>query len=210
MPDSTPLEVRAAPVQQRGQERVDKLLDATARIIEESGIAGLTTSAVAEQSGSSVGVVYRYFPNIDSLVFALAERNLERYMGRLRADLESGRAPDWRSFVRLAIDIYAEFARTEPGFSRIRFGDIVAMRFTTRQQTNNRELADALSGFMTELYGFPAGPDLDFATEVAMEVADGLTRRAFQFEDEGDYRFVRAAMEQIIAILEPHAPKAES
>ena len=71
--------VRTEPVQQRSSERITALLDAAAELIDRNGIDGLTTSDVAARSGSSVGVVYRYFPNIQSLLRALAARNMEKF-----------------------------------------------------------------------------------------------------------------------------------
>ena len=70
--------MRTEPVQQRSAERITLLLDAAATLIDDSGIDGVTTSAVAKRSSSSVGVVYRYFPNIQALLRSLAARNMER------------------------------------------------------------------------------------------------------------------------------------
>src|ERR1700744_3397739 len=71
--------VRTEPVKQRSAQRVAHLLDTAAALIDEAGIDALTTSEVAARSDSSVGGVYRYFPNIQSLLRALAARNLERF-----------------------------------------------------------------------------------------------------------------------------------
>jgi AcrR family transcriptional regulator len=62
--------IRTAPIQQRSSERITLLLDTAASLIDENGIDKLTTSDVAARSRSSVGVVYRYFPNIQSLLRA--------------------------------------------------------------------------------------------------------------------------------------------
>lgn len=201
-----PLDIRTTPVQQRGLERVDKLLDSAARIIDQQGIAGLTTSAVAEDSGSSVGVVYRYFPNVDALLIALADRNRQRFVTELTDRVERGAAPNWQSFIRVCIRVFADFSRREPAFATVRFGDVIAMRFTTRQVTANQELALGLDQFLHDLYGFEQTPALHFATELAMECADACTRRAFFTDPKGDERFIAASERIIAAILYPHAP----
>jgi len=206
MPTSEPLDVRATPVQQRGLERVDKLLDSAARIIDSQGIAGLTTSAVAEESGSSVGVVYRYFPNVDALVSALAERNQQRFMAELGERLERGLAPTWHDFVRICIDTFADFSRDEPGFSTLRFGDIIALRYTQRLANSTAQIGGALEVVLHAHYGFEQTDGLRFAIEVAMECADAITRRAFFLTPEGDARFTDAAVRVIIGILHPHSP----
>ncbi len=206
MPTSESFDVRATPVQQRGLERVDKLLDSSARIIDSHGIAGLTTSAVAEDSGSSVGVVYRYFPNVDALLAALADRNRQRFMIEIANRIEQGGAPDWYAFVRLCIETFSDFARAEPAFSTLRFGDVIALRYAHRQATTNDTLAKFLDAFLHEQYGFEITPDLTFATELAMECADAVTRRSFFTSPEGEPRFTEAAVRIITAILYPHSP----
>src|SRR6187431_3310269 len=86
------LSVRAEPVQQRSAERITALLDAAADLIDEHGIDGLTTSDVATRSASSVGVVYRYFPNIQSLLRALAVRNMDRFNARMAEQVKGNEA----------------------------------------------------------------------------------------------------------------------
>src|SRR5690606_28170896 len=83
------LSMRTTPVQQRGADRITQLLDAAAELIDDQGIDGLTTTAVAARSGSSVGVVYRYFPNIQALLRGLAARNHQEYGKRALEAVES-------------------------------------------------------------------------------------------------------------------------
>ncbi|WP_137936597.1 TetR/AcrR family transcriptional regulator [Chitinivorax sp. B] len=66
---------RKAPRQQRSQQTVEIILQATARIFAEKGYAGTNTNLVAEHAGVSVGSIYQYFPNKDALVAALHDRH---------------------------------------------------------------------------------------------------------------------------------------
>ena len=126
--DFVPATVRTEPVQQRSTERITSLLDAAASLIDQNGIDGLTTSDVAARSGSSVGVVYRYFPNIQSLLRALASRNMERFTARIFGP--AAEAPDtWMAAMNTAIDSYIELLREEPGFRALGFGDVIDKRF---------------------------------------------------------------------------------
>ena len=45
-------------------------MTATIRIIEEEGLVRVTTNRVAERAGVSVGSLYQYFPNKESLIDA--------------------------------------------------------------------------------------------------------------------------------------------
>jgi len=199
---------RTTPVQARGLARVDALLDAAAEIVDTAGVVGMTTSAIAERSGSSVGAVYRYFPNADAVLIALAARNRERFMQRVSETFAEQQPADWMAFSRMCVDVYAALGSDTPGFRVVRFGDVVSMRFANQEASNNEQLAQQLDDVLLERYGFEGTQALLFATQVAMECADALTRRAFLRETAGDERFLIAAKELIIGILALHAPEA--
>jgi AcrR family transcriptional regulator len=69
-----PAEPRRHPQQERGEKRVEELLDAAAAVIAEVGVEAATTNAIAERAGSSVGSLYHFFPNKDAIVLGLAAR----------------------------------------------------------------------------------------------------------------------------------------
>jgi AcrR family transcriptional regulator len=87
-------EPRKTPAQRRGYETIDRILDETARILELDGYGGLNTNAVAAAAGLSVGSVYQYFPNKDSIITALAARSLDEAADRIVECLESPRLVD--------------------------------------------------------------------------------------------------------------------
>ena len=72
------LSPRKSPRQSRSQATVNAILDATARILLERGLDGVTTNAVAALAGVSVGSLYQYFPNKDALIAALHARHGEQ------------------------------------------------------------------------------------------------------------------------------------
>jgi AcrR family transcriptional regulator len=74
----TALTPRKSPRQARSQATVDAILDATARVLVDRGYAAANTNLVAELAGVSVGSLYQYFPNKDSLVRALHDRHARR------------------------------------------------------------------------------------------------------------------------------------
>jgi AcrR family transcriptional regulator len=184
--------VRTEPVQQRSAQRVAHLLDTAAVLIDELGIDGLTTSDVALRGDSSVGVVYRYFPNIQSLLRALAARNMSRFTESIFDAMVSD-SVQWRQTVDIAIDTFIEFNRSEPGFRALRFGDIIDDRFLEPEFSNNGVFARALGGLLAEKYGFVPNEKLLFDIEVAIEVADALLQRAFLLDKRGEQRFIDAA-----------------
>ena len=73
---------RRKPIQPRSVFTVNAVLEATARILTEQGLDRLTTNAVAELAGVSVGSIYQYFPSKEALVAELRSRH-EREIGEV-------------------------------------------------------------------------------------------------------------------------------
>lgn len=66
---------RKLPQQERARATVEVILEAAARILVKHGFDGMTTNHVAEKAGVSVGSLYQYFPNKESLVAELERRH---------------------------------------------------------------------------------------------------------------------------------------
>ncbi|MFM9877926.1 MAG: TetR family transcriptional regulator [Rhodoglobus sp.] len=196
------LAVRTEPVQQRSTERIASLLDAAAHLIDQNGIDGLTTSDVATRSGSSVGVVYRYFPNIQSLLRALAVRNLERFIDRIK---DVGDGAHWIDATDAIIDAYIDLARTEPGFRAVRFGEVIDERFIHQSKEGTRtSIAHMVDTLLVSRYGFVASDSLSFDVEVIVELGDALLHRAFLYEPAGDDRFISKLRSLVRDYLTPY------
>jgi AcrR family transcriptional regulator len=53
------------------------------RLIQRGGMDGLTTNAIAEAAGVSIGTLYQYFGNRDAVLEALSRRELEGLSNRV-------------------------------------------------------------------------------------------------------------------------------
>lgn len=196
--------IRTEPVQQRSADRIASLLDTAAALIDERGIEGLTTSDVAVASGSSVGVVYRYFPNIQSLLTALATRNLQRFTERVFGAPEQ--AQSWQTAMNSAIDSCVDLCRNEPGFRALGFGDVIARRVLQSEvDSNNAVLARGFDELLVERYGFQPGEQFSFDIEVVIEIGKALLTRAFLTDSHGDPRFIEKLRVIVDEYLAPHA-----
>jgi AcrR family transcriptional regulator len=71
-------EPRKTPVQARAAVTVDAISEATIQVLLSHGAGRLTTTRVAERAGVSVGALYQYYPNKQSLLFAVLEDHLDK------------------------------------------------------------------------------------------------------------------------------------
>jgi AcrR family transcriptional regulator len=76
---------RKAPQQSRSRVTVEAILDGAIRVLEQEGSLAMTTTRVAQAAGVSVGTLYQYFPNRQSILDALQEREFQRTTAMLQA-----------------------------------------------------------------------------------------------------------------------------
>jgi AcrR family transcriptional regulator len=74
------LRARRDPAQERSRQTVDAIVEAAGQLLVEHGRIGVTTNAVAERAGASIGSVYQYFPNKEAIFAALQERHRDQVM----------------------------------------------------------------------------------------------------------------------------------
>lgn len=75
--NKTALKPRKSPVQARSTATIEVLHEATIQVLLKEGIVKCNTTRIAEREGVSVGSIYQYYPNRDSLLAAVLQRHLD-------------------------------------------------------------------------------------------------------------------------------------
>ncbi|WP_327182194.1 TetR/AcrR family transcriptional regulator [Streptomyces sp. NBC_01334] len=197
VPQATSL--RRAPVQRRSAERLTRILDACADLLDEVGYDGLSTRAVAERAGVPIGSVYRFFGNKRQMADALAQRNLERYSERVTERLKGARRGDWRAAMDAVLDEYLAMKQTAPGFSLVDFGNQIPVG--ARHAEPNHRVADRLTDLLSDYLVREPDDDLRRTFLIAVETADTLVQLAFRVDPEGDPKVIDEARELLRAYL---------
>ena len=70
---------RKTPVQARSTASVTAILQATVQLLTKEGVAKITTRRVAARAGVSIGTLYQYFPNKNSLLYVLVRQQIESF-----------------------------------------------------------------------------------------------------------------------------------
>ena len=176
---------RKTPRQRRAQNSMDVVLEAAAQLLETGGEAGFNTNALAERAGVSIGTVYRYFPDKQSILRALAARETEAHRSAVMAVLDGGSpgvARD-RAIIRAFVQAFAGRSQAR----RIAVSALLA-------QADHRELAakfapvetamkNAQGAPLSEIQSFVLGRAVQGAMRAAvLEGADFLESQ--EFEDE--------------------------
>jgi AcrR family transcriptional regulator len=189
--------LRRVPVQGRSLEKVNRMLDACAALLDEGGYEALSTTQVADRAGVAIGSLYQFFPDKRAIVQALAMRNLDTYVTQVQARLASFAGGDWLESVEAVIDDFIGLHRTTPGFRTLRFGDVVDRHLIDEERDNDTVIAEELSQMMVRYFGMPDGPPLRLAVLVAVELADGLVKLAFRRDPQGDPEILAEARQVV-------------
>ena len=70
--------LRRQPKQQRGKERVNKILAAAAVVFEEVGYSAATTHLIAAKAGTAIGSLYQFFPDKAAIFQAMELYHVDR------------------------------------------------------------------------------------------------------------------------------------
>ncbi|MEV5878196.1 TetR/AcrR family transcriptional regulator [Streptomyces sp. NPDC052101] len=197
VPHATSL--RRAPVQRRSAERLTRILDACAELLDEVGYDALSTRAVALRAGVPIGSVYRFFGNKRQMADALAQRNLERYTEHVTRRLQKAHKGDWRAAMDAVLDEYLAMKRTAPGFSLVDFGNQIPVG--ARHAGPNTRVADLLTELLSGYLDRTPDDDLRRVFLVAVEAADTLVQLAFRTDPNGDEAIITETRELLRAYL---------
>lgn len=177
-----PAVLRRVPTQARSQEKVERALAAASALLEREGVGALTLTRVAREAGVSVGALYQYLPDRDTIVALLSAEHharLEAMMDQLVADVGTVTDP-----VGAALSAVARLYREQAGVRAMRrrlqpaaqLGETRAHK--ARMTAKVVELLDAL-GFRAEGGNARVARTVFFA-------ADALMHEAFEQDESGD------------------------
>ncbi|TBL40860.1 TetR/AcrR family transcriptional regulator [Verrucosispora sp. SN26_14.1] len=122
-PRPAPHQPRKTPRQQRAWQTRRRILDAAARVFAEYGHAAGTTDRIAAEARLSVGSLYQYFPNKDSILLTLALEHVDETAQAVRvslAGLPDGPVPVDR-WLPAVVGACAELHTRDPRLHRVLF-----------------------------------------------------------------------------------------
>jgi len=104
----TAFEPRKTPVQARAEVTVEAICEATIQVLLSHGADQLTTTRVAERAGVSVGTLYQYYPNKQSLLYAVMEEHLDRVATAVEAACEESCHKPLAEMIRHVVEEFVD------------------------------------------------------------------------------------------------------
>ncbi len=157
-----------APQQERGQRRVEQILDAAEGVFVDVGVGAATMQMIADRASASVGSLYHFFPNKEAIVEALGARYAEfvRQNNEAAMPLAMVHLPAADLFERV-LQAQVGFIESTPAFDAVH--DAVHRNCPAIYDALNQALVGHVGQFLALRY--PTMPEPERAASAMVAVA---------------------------------------
>jgi AcrR family transcriptional regulator len=191
---------RRKPTQKRSEQTVQRILDAAGELLAQIPLEFVTTSRIAKQAGISIGALYRFYPDKQTIFDAVAVRHVRNFQTWLEIGVIQPLERDLKEnlgglnpskFLENVIDTYVKYLDQNADFRALAFGRLISAGTKERQASPVTGLPSLLKNFMLGRMRIPSTPELDLTLRVVSEAGERLI--AFAYEQP-----TREARDQII------------
>lgn len=168
--------VHRAPAQARGKARMDAILEATAEMVAQGGLACVTMHLAAKRSGTSIGSIYHFFPDRDRLLHALMNRHAQA-IAEINQRFSGTTATQWQamtaeSAIAHLVTPYIAYVHQHP--------DFLAFVAAVEHQQGATSFRGILLAMLTARLPHLAAPALHNYTGLMHSIATGTMQAGFQ------------------------------
>jgi AcrR family transcriptional regulator len=198
---------RRAPVQLRSQQTVQRVLDAASALLQRVSLEEITTTRIAEEAGLSIGALYRFFPDKQTIIDAIAVRHVEcfkaevepKLMKLIVREVSSLRKIDPAVLLDAVIDAYVVYLDAHPDFRTISFGRHISPATREREASPQVGLPGLLKKFILRWLGMSDSSELDLRLRVVSEAGERLIAYAYERGTREERDRILAEMKRMLA-----------
>jgi AcrR family transcriptional regulator len=198
-------EPRKTPIQARSTVTVEAISEATIQVLLSHGAERFTTTRVAERAGVSVGTLYQYYPNKQSLLFAVLEHHMNNVATRVEAACESAcykpLAEMIKEMVEAFVDAKMERADVSAALYRVA-ADVGGPALIKRISQRSRK---AIAATLQTEPDAKSPPD-KFAIDIMLAAMAGVMRSLLEAGPTSDT--VRKSREQLVLLCQSYMAAA--
>ena len=178
-PTLTALGPRKTPVQARAAATVEAIFEAAIQVLLSLGADRLTTTRVAGRAGVSVGTLYQYFPNKQSLLFAVFEEHMGKVTRCVEAACERAHNQPLATMIEQVVEAFVDAKMERADISVALYkvsADVGGAAVLKRTIQRSRRAMEAMLQTAPDV---PMPPDR-FAVEMMQAAIGGVMRSAME------------------------------
>ena len=195
------------PQQARSWERFHRILDAAADLFVEIGYESVTTDDIAARADTSVGGLYRFFPDKLAVFHAL----LDRYLNQLRI---ISKALHTEEAMQVPLDIYIDqlvdgfdqFASANHGFRTVFVQSRLIPTTVAMNAAFYEELAQQFTVYFANHNSSLEKNQIDLIATISVEVACTLDILAVSRDRTFQHQVLGETKKLLIAYLKQYLP----
>lgn len=193
------LPVRRAPVQRRGASTVEAVLRACSALLARLPLEEVNTTRIAAEAGISVGALYRFFPDKQAILDAVAVRHMEEFRARMAKVLLKAAFRSGPEFLGRLLDAYIEYLEAHPDFRTLALGGHISALARESQTRPGAGPAGLLRAFMRRKLGVRDSAVLDLRLRMAVETGERMIAFAYAQEPPEERRKILEELKRMLA-----------
>ena len=191
---------RRLPLQSRSLKTCLRILDAASSLLTRLPLDEVTTTRIAAEARISIGALYRFFPDKQTIIDGIAVRHIGLFRSEVETtvitpllrEMENLDSFDPAAVLDRMIDAYVAYLDAHPDFRTISFGRHISAATKAREASPTTGLPAVLTTFLVDKLGIEFTPELELMLRVVSEAGERLI--AFAYEQP-----TRAARDRVIA-----------
>lgn len=198
---------RRAPMQSRSLQTINRVVEAAGALLGRMPQEEVTTTRIAVEAGISIGALYRFFPDKQSIIDAVAVRHVEQFKNVLQCEVlpkierEMNQLEEFQParLLTVVVDAYVAYLDEHPDFRAISFGRHISAATKEHEASPTVGMPAMLKGFMMEQLGIPDNIELDVALRVVSEAGERLIAFAYEQPTRDERDRILAEMKKMLA-----------
>jgi AcrR family transcriptional regulator len=198
---------RRSSLQVRSTRATQRILDAASTLFEHTPPQEVTLTQIASAAGVSASGLYRFFPDKQSIIDALAVRHVQHFRASLvsvvlkivSGQLAKLKKSDPADMLSAIIDAYVLYLDAHPDFRAISFGRHISGATRERQVAPDSGITGLLKRFMLEQMGAADTAELDLRLRLVSEAGEHLIAYAYEQPAREDRDRILAEMKTMLA-----------
>lgn len=196
------------PKQARSRERFDRILDAAAELFAEIGYDSVTADDIAARADTSVGGLYRFFPDKLAIFHALADRyfnQLRELFAALHTD-ETVHLP-LENYINYLIDAFDRFVAANPAYRAVFVqARLISTEILTMDTAFNQAIVQQLADFFEVRNPLLELGQRNLIATVSVEVASVLEILSLTRDSNFRQQILVESKKLLTAYLRQHFP----
>ena len=184
-------------MQARSTVTVEAIYEATFQVLLAVGADSLTTTRVAERAGVSVGTLYQYFPNKQSLLLSALEKHLDRVVSAVELACRRNHGRQVSTMIESVVEAFVDAKMERSDISMALYATAVGVQERALVNKVGKRARTAMASMLATVPNTKF-TDLPFTSLMLFSAMGGATRAVL--EAGPSPRMVRLLRKQLVLL----------